>query len=59
MRYTRKNPDGKTYRVWMDHAGDFQIKTQGEELFAFGDMIDALGRLEDREEAQEKNGKKG
>lgn len=54
MRYTHKNPDGQTYRIWMDHAGDFALKSQGGELFASGDLVDKLGRLEDHEEQKEK-----
>ena len=54
MRYTHKNPDGKTYRIWMDQAGDFNLKSQGGELFASGDMVNKLGRLEDQEEKKEK-----
>lgn len=49
-RFTRKNPDGKTYRLWMDQAGDFSMKSQGGSVFAFGDLVDKLGQLEDQEE---------
>ena len=42
------NPNEKGYRVWMDQAGTFEIKSQmGLGTFAFGDLIDQLGRLED------------
>lgn len=49
-RITRRNPDGKTYRIWLDHAGEFTIKTQGGTLYAYGDLVNKLGRLEDQEE---------
>lgn len=47
-RMTRRNPDG-TYRIWMDQAGDFQMKTQGGEVYAFGDLVNKLGKYEDQE----------
>lgn len=53
-RFTRKNPDGKTYRLWMDQAGEFSMKSQGGAVFAFGDLVDKLGRLEDQEERKAK-----
>ena len=53
-RYTRRNADGKTYRIWMDYAGEFGLKSQGGELYAFGDIVDKLGRLEDSREMAEK-----
>lgn len=53
-RMTVRNPDG-TYRVWMDHAGEFRMSTQGGEVFAFGDMINKLGRYEDMEAEEKKN----
>lgn len=49
-RYTSQNAGTspkKTYRVWMDQAGEFRMDTQGGEVFAFGDMINRLGELED------------
>lgn len=54
MRYTHKNPDGKTYRLWLERAGDFECKNQGGEIFVSGELIDKLGRLEDQEEEKEK-----
>lgn len=54
-RFTHKNPDGKTYRAWMDHAGTFRLETQQPGgIFAFGEMIDRLGELEDMIEHMEK-----
>lgn len=40
--------------IWMDHAGEFALKSQGGELFASGDLVDKLGRLEDQEQQKEK-----
>lgn len=56
-RFTRKNVgtagSRQTYRVWLDHAGEFRIDTQGGEAFMFGDMINRLGELEDLAEELE------
>lgn len=42
-RLTVKNPDG-TYRIWMDHAGTFRLESQMNSVFAYGDLVDKLGR---------------
>ena len=55
-RYTRKNIGSSphvSYRVWLDHAGEFRIDRQGGEAFMFGDMINRLGELEDLAEELE------
>ena len=51
-RYTLQNPGTRpgekaTYRVWMDRAGENSFKTQGHELYMFGDLANRLGELED------------
>lgn len=46
-RMTRRNPNNGTYRVWLDKAGTFRIESQGGVVFAFGDLVDRLGRYED------------
>lgn len=58
-RYTMKNPGGrKTYRIWMDKAGDNSFQSQGNGLFMFGDIVNRLGELEDMFEESEKRSKK-
>lgn len=52
-RLTVKNPDG-TYRIWMDHAGTFRLESQMNSVFAYGDLVDKLGRCEDLEEKTKK-----
>lgn len=52
-RLTVKNPDG-TYRIWMDHAGTFRLESQMNSVFAYGDLVDKLGRYEDLEEKTKK-----
>lgn len=46
-RMTRKNPNNGTYRVWLDKAGTLRIEGQGGNVYAFGDIIDRLGKYED------------
>lgn len=53
-RLTRRNPNGKGYRILMDFAGSFRIESQGGVCVAFGDLVDKLGRLEDQEESKTK-----
>lgn len=50
MRYTLKNPNGGGYRIWMTKAGEFRLVSQHGDVFAFGDLVDKLGKLEDEEE---------
>ncbi len=52
-RLTVKNPDG-TYRIWMDHAGTFRLESQMNSVFAYGYLVDKLGRYEDLEEKTKK-----
>ena len=52
-RFTSPNPGvgGRgTYRIWMDRAGDFELKAQCGGMFAFGDLVNRLGELEDMAE---------
>lgn len=49
-RFTRKNPDGKTYRMWLEIAETLRIEAQGGGVFVYGPAIDRLGKLEDSEE---------
>lgn len=53
-RLTRRNPNGKGYRIPMEFAGSFRIESQGGVCVAFGDLVDKLGKLEDQEEARAK-----
>lgn len=56
-RLTIRNPDG-TYRTEMLYSfKDFRIESQMGSLIFFGDLINRLGRLEDKEEKEKK--KKG
>lgn len=57
QRMTRLNPDGKTYRAWADQIGTFRMESQGGEVFLFGDLINKLGEMEDREELAKRNKK--
>jgi hypothetical protein len=52
-RLTVKNPDG-SYRIWMDRAGTFRLESQMNSVFAYGDLVDKLGRYEDLEEKTKK-----
>ena len=52
-RLTVKNPDG-TYRIWMDHAGTIRLESQMNSVFAYGDLVDKLGRYEALEEKTKK-----
>lgn len=53
-RLTVKNPDG-TYRIWLDRAGTFRLESQMNSVFAYGDLVDKLGRYEDFEEMKKKS----
>lgn len=55
-RLTVKNPDG-TYRIWMDQAGSFRLESQMNSIFAYGDLVNKLGRYEDQDEEKEKHKK--
>lgn len=46
-RMTRKNPDGKTYRLPLNQNGEFHIDGMGHAMAAFGDAVDKLGKIED------------
>ena len=52
-RLTVKNPDG-SYRIWMDRAGTFRLESQMNSVFAYGDLVDKLGRYEKLEEKTKK-----
>lgn len=52
-RLTVKNPDG-TYRIWMDRAGTFRLEAQMNSIFAYGDLVNKLGRYEDQDEEKHK-----
>lgn len=52
-RLTVKNPDG-TYRIWMERAGTFRLESQMDSVFAYGDLINKLGRYEDQDEEKHK-----
>ena len=50
-RITTPNPgpeNKRTYRVDMRRLERFEIKIQQGSAFLFGDLVDALGRYEDR-----------
>lgn len=53
-RLTRRNPNGRGYRIPMEFAGEFHIDNNGSTCVAFGDLVDKLGRLEDQEESRTK-----
>lgn len=53
-RLTVKNPDG-SYRIWMDRAGTFRLESQMNSVFAYGDLVDKLGKYEDLEEMKKKS----
>lgn len=56
-RMTQRNHGTKrSYRIWMDTAGDNGFKQQNGELFMYGDIADRLGELEDLIEEIEKGG---
>ena len=50
---TVKNPDG-TYRIWMERAGTFRLESQMDSVFAYGDLVNKLGRYEDQDEEKHK-----
>lgn len=52
-RLTVKNPDG-TYRIWMERAGTFRLESQMDSVFAYGDLVNKLGRYEDQDEERHK-----
>lgn len=52
-RLTVKNPDG-TYRIWMERAGTFRLESQMDSVFAYGDLVNKLGRYEDQDEEKHK-----
>lgn len=52
-RLTVKNPDG-TYRIWMDHAGSFRMESQMGAVYAFGDLVNKLGKYEDQDDEKHK-----
>lgn len=43
---TRKNPDGRTYRLPLNDNGTFRVEGHGCSMAVFGDAIDKLGRIE-------------
>lgn len=53
-RLTVKNPDG-SYRIWMDRAGTFRLESQMNSVFAYGDLVDKLGKYEDLEGMKKKS----
>lgn len=53
-RLTRRNPNGRGYRIPMEFAGEFHIYNDGSRCTAFGDLVNKLGRFEDQEEERAK-----
>ncbi|MCQ2509378.1 MAG: hypothetical protein MJ116_02800 [Lachnospiraceae bacterium] len=54
-RYTRRNHDGvgggaRSYRIPLSQIDGFEVKNQGGEPAAFGELINHLGKLEDEAE---------
>lgn len=44
--FTLKNPDGKTYRIAAEKAGEFRMLNTAGRVSLFGDHINALGEWE-------------
>ena len=52
IRMTVKNPNG-TYRVPIERIGDgIRIEVSGHNIGVFGELVNKLGRLEDKEELE-------
>lgn len=39
----------------MDHAGTFRLESQMNSVFAYGDLVDKLGKYEDLEKMKKKS----
>ena len=46
LKFTHKNPDGKTFRVPIERLGEFRMLQVGGSMALYGDVIDRLGRYE-------------
>lgn len=47
MGFTRKNPDGKTYRIPFNEVGNFKIQNDRFNGAFYGDFVDKLGIIEE------------
>lgn len=46
LKFTNRNPDGKTFRVPIERLGEFRILQVGGSIAIYGDMVNLLGRYE-------------
>lgn len=46
MKFTQRNPDGKTFRAPAERLGEFRMLQVGGSIALYGDVIDRLGRYE-------------
>lgn len=46
-RMTQKNPDGVTFRVPLQKAGEFRVMSDRYNQALFGDVVNRLGQYED------------